>query len=141
MSFQKWKLTKEGMEVAQWLNLPLEYAANITRTVESTARQIVRDTPLVRGLKEKYKFQCQVCGRVTKIGKIQFYAEAHHMKPLGAPHHGPDVSDNLIILCAQHHVEFDYQIMALKIQLRCSLNIMTCTIHYWANDWFTHSIK
>jgi putative restriction endonuclease len=31
-----------------------------------------------------------------------------HIRPLGAPHNGPDVKENIIIcLCPNHHVLFD----------------------------------
>ncbi len=36
------------------------------------------------------------------------YAEAAHIRPLGAPHHGPDVVENILCLCPNHHVMFDY---------------------------------
>ena len=36
------------------------------------------------------------------------YAEAAHIRPLGAPHHGPDTPDNLLYVCPNHHVLFDH---------------------------------
>ena len=36
------------------------------------------------------------------------YAEAAHIRPLGAPHNGPDTSDNILCLCPNHHVLFDH---------------------------------
>jgi putative restriction endonuclease len=35
------------------------------------------------------------------------YAEAAHIRPLGAPHDGPDTPDNILCLCPNHHVLFD----------------------------------
>jgi putative restriction endonuclease len=35
------------------------------------------------------------------------YAEGAHIKPLGAPHRGPDTLDNLLCLCPNHHLLFD----------------------------------
>ena len=35
------------------------------------------------------------------------YAEAAHIMPLGRPHYGPDVSENVLCLCANCHVLFD----------------------------------
>jgi putative restriction endonuclease len=35
------------------------------------------------------------------------YAEGAHIKPLGAPHHGPDSVDNVLCLCPNHHLLFD----------------------------------
>lgn len=31
-----------------------------------------------------------------------------HIKPLGAPHNGPDIIENIICLCPNHHVKFDF---------------------------------
>jgi len=53
----------------------------------------------VKGL---YDYQCQICGaRLEGIGGG--YAEASHIKPLGAPHNGPDSTDNILCLCPNHH--------------------------------------
>lgn len=35
------------------------------------------------------------------------YSEAAHIRPLGAPHNGPDTKDNMLCLCPNHHVLFD----------------------------------
>lgn len=35
------------------------------------------------------------------------YSEAAHIRPLGAPHNGPDTEDNILCLCPNHHVLFD----------------------------------
>jgi putative restriction endonuclease len=69
--------------------------------------RIIRDTELSKRIKEIYKYKCQVCGLsiLTNSGP---YAEAAHIKPLGAPHNGPDILANLICLCPNHHVKFDF---------------------------------
>ena len=36
------------------------------------------------------------------------YAEAHHLKPVGQPHNGPDVLPNLICVCPNDHAKLDY---------------------------------
>jgi putative restriction endonuclease len=46
-----------------------------------------------------------VCGEQLKSAG-GFYAEATHIKPLGAPHNGPDKLDKLLCLCPNHHVLF-----------------------------------
>jgi putative restriction endonuclease len=48
-----------------------------------------------------------MCG-VRLEGNAGPYAEAAHIKPLGRPHNGPDVLENLLCLCPNHHVLFDY---------------------------------
>ena len=36
------------------------------------------------------------------------YSEAHHIRPLGSPHNGPDIAENILVLCPNHHVMCDY---------------------------------
>jgi putative restriction endonuclease len=74
---------------------------------ETTVLRIVRDTEQARKVKELYEYHCQVCG-VRLEGPAGPYAEAAHIRPLGTPHDGPDTIDNLLCLCPNHHVLFDY---------------------------------
>jgi putative restriction endonuclease len=74
---------------------------------EATVLRIVRDTMQGRRIKELYGYRCQMCG--TRLeGLAGPYAEAAHVRPLGAPHHGPDTQDNILCLCPNHHVLFDH---------------------------------
>lgn len=78
-----------------------------TKRVETRVQRIVRDTELSKKIKKIYDFKCQICEEqiMTSSGP---YAEAAHIKPLGAPHNGPDSLDNILCLCPNHHVMFDY---------------------------------
>ncbi|UHG90058.1 YDG/SRA domain-containing protein [Spirosoma oryzicola] len=78
-----------------------------TQRVDTSVSRIVRDSQLSRFIKELYGYHCQVCQRTieTNIGP---YAEAAHIRPLGRPHNGPDVLTNLLCLCPNHHVMFDF---------------------------------
>jgi len=71
-----------------------------------TILRIVRDTKMAKQIKILYNFTCQVCGERLE-GTAGAYAEAAHVKPLGRPHNGPDVEENVICLCPNHHVLFD----------------------------------
>ena len=51
--------------------------------------------------------------RVTALSVIQ-YAEAHHLQPLGGDHHGPDVIENIICVCPNHHALLDYFAISLS---------------------------
>lgn len=75
---------------------------------QATVRRIVRDTAQARAVKKSYDYRCQVCG-VRLEGRAGPYAEAAHIRPLGAPHNGPDTRDNLLCLCPNHHVLFDFK--------------------------------
>jgi putative restriction endonuclease len=74
--------------------------------IQSTVLRIVRDTVVSRRVKALHEFQCQVCGtRLECEGGP--YAEAAHIRALGSPHNGPDVIENVLCLCPNHHVLFD----------------------------------
>lgn len=73
----------------------------------TTVLRIIRDTKQARRVKELYDYRCQVCS--TRLeGNAGPYAEAAHIRPLGIPHNGSDSTDNLLCLCPNHHVLFDY---------------------------------
>ena len=68
--------------------------------------RVVRDTAVTRAVKRLYGYHCQVCG-VQLDTPPGPYAEAAHIRPLGRPHEGPDVLENVLCLCPNHHVQFD----------------------------------
>jgi len=96
--------------------------------IQSTVLRIVRDTGVSREVKALHNFHCQICGvRLDCEGGP--YAEAAHIRPLGAPHHGPDVIGNILCLCPNDHVLFDngaisiaddYQLIGRSGRLRVS---------------------
>jgi predicted restriction endonuclease len=49
------------------------------------------------------------------MGGGRTYSEAHHIRPLGAPHLGRDTRDNIIVLCPNHHAQCDF--LAVTIDL------------------------
>lgn len=88
--------------------------------VKQETYRILRDTALAREVKESNKHQCQICGKVLKLKNEIPYAEAHHIKPLGAPHDGPDVRENILCVCPNDHVLLDYGVITLDgEQLKC----------------------
>lgn len=82
----------------------------------SQVQRIVRDTKQAKEVKKHYEHSCQVCGLqiITAAGP---YAEAAHIRPLGAPHNGPDTVDNILCLCPNHHVMFDFGAFAIADDL------------------------
>jgi hypothetical protein len=75
--------------------------------------RIVRDSRLARALKELYSNQCQICGETLTLPNGTRYSEVHHIRPLGAPHDGPDIAANLLVLCPNHHALCDLGGIAL----------------------------
>ena len=83
---------------------------------ETTVLRIVRDTQQARKIKALYDHRCQACG--TRLeGQAGPYAEAAHIRPLGAPHDGPDTPDNILCLCPNHHVLFDHGRLVIEEDL------------------------
>ncbi len=79
-----------------------------TERVKQETYRILRDTALARKVKESNQYLCQICGKVLKLNDDIPYAEVHHIKPLGAPHNGPDVCGNILCVCPNDHVLLDY---------------------------------
>jgi hypothetical protein len=75
--------------------------------------RILRDTELARKIKALHKNLCQVCGETILLQNGETYAEAHHIQPLGKPHNGPDIAENIVVVCPNHHVLLDYYATAL----------------------------
>jgi predicted restriction endonuclease len=89
---------------------------NQPERVKQETYRILRDTILAREVKESNKYKCHFCGQILKLNDERSYAEAHHVKPLGAPHDGPDVRENILCVCPNHHVLLDYG--AIKLDRR-----------------------
>lgn len=70
------------------------------------SNKIIRDAALARRLKVSYDFTCQICG-IKLDGPDGPYAETAHIKPLGKPFNGPDIKENMLCLCPNHHKLFD----------------------------------
>ncbi|OWZ84094.1 HNH endonuclease [Natranaerobius trueperi] len=70
--------------------------------------RLVRDTSISKEVKEIYNYACQICGETIMLDEDNYYAEAHHLKPLGSPHYGPDKVQNVICVCPNHHAMLDY---------------------------------
>lgn len=78
--------------------------------------RLVRDTAVTRHVKRLHAYRCQVCGQAVETPAGP-YAEAAHVRPLGRPHDGPDVPENVLCLCPNHHVAFDRWAFALTDML------------------------
>jgi len=76
--------------------------------VETTRSRVVRNTDLAHDIKQMYNHTCQICGVSRRGPDGNPYAEAHHIRPLGRPHDGPDEPENILVLCPNHHTDFDY---------------------------------
>lgn len=73
-----------------------QYAAKVRR----------RDNENVAFLKEWFNHQCQICGTSIVRAHGPPYVEAAHIRPKSED--GSEVPSNILILCPNHHKEFDY---------------------------------
>ena len=68
--------------------------------------QTIRATKVTDSVKEIHDHSCQICStRLTTPGGA--YAQGCHIKPIGRPHKGPDIPQNVLTLCPNCHVLFD----------------------------------
>ena len=81
--------------------LPRRIRAIVSQTIR-------RDTKLVRSLKTFYDFTCQFPGCGIRIPKRSggWYIEVAHIEAVAKG--GKSVLGNLLVLCPNHHKEFDY---------------------------------
>ncbi len=91
----------------------LETASDLAeppKRIKSQTTRVIRDTKAARELKMIYGHRCQVCKTVIVISTNQKYAEVHHIRPLGGEHQGKDKTDNMLVLCPNHHAMFDLRL-------------------------------
>jgi hypothetical protein len=81
--------------------------------VVTTTYRVLRDTVLARRIKAEQEYRCQLCNARITLADGTPYAEAHHVKPLGRPHSGPDVPENILCVCPNCHVLLDYGAVSL----------------------------
>lgn len=92
--------------------LEADYVERRRREVEAQ----LRNPKNVSELKALYGNRCFFCEHRTIVGvePERFYSEAAHIRPLGKPHNGPDQKNNMILLCPEHHLQFDRGILRLR---------------------------
>ena len=66
-------------------------------------------------MKVLHKNECQICGGTLDLLNGKTYSEGHHIRPLGIEHNGPDVPENILILCPNHHVLCDFGAIELDL--------------------------
>jgi predicted restriction endonuclease len=65
-----------------------------------------RDNKTIAQLKILRNFKCQICSTTIQKKDGTFYIEAAHIKPKHLK--GCETPDNILLLCPNHHKEFDY---------------------------------
>ena len=76
-----------------------------------TFERVIRDTKVSNWVKQLYNNHCQICGTTIELSDNVNYSEGHHILPI--KNNGPDIINNLICVCPNHHIQLDYG--AIKI--------------------------
>ena len=100
-----WGLRSHLSETPKAYDLPS--GVNESRRTYLLTYRVLRDTSLARKIKALHRNKCQICRKTIEFGNGESYAEAHHIIPLGKPHNGPDIAENIIVLCPNHHALCD----------------------------------
>ncbi|UQA94565.1 HNH endonuclease [Streptomyces halobius] len=93
------------------------FEEKVCRTVAYERR--IRDSSVVRKVKEMYDNACQICNLRLEVSPgCEGHREAAHIQALGKPHGGPDRIGNVLCLCPTCHVLFDRGALQLTDDLK-----------------------
>ena len=81
-----------------------------------------RDNKTVAQIKILRNFCCQFCGTTIKKKDGSKYIEAAHVKPKNLK--GRETLDNIILLCPNHHKEFDFGERVILNHTKSSIDII-----------------
>ncbi len=102
---------------AQATLMPIPAGNETPERVAAKVQRLVRSTQVVNYVKQVHDDVCQTCGVRLKIGD-RAYSEGAHIRGLGRPHNGPDVYSNVLCLCPNCHVLFDYGAMVIGSDMK-----------------------
>ena len=75
-------------------------------SIKSITTRTVRSTSVSEYVKKLYSYKCQICEIQLPVPK-GFVSEGAHVRALGKPHNGPDIVENILCLCPNHHSLLD----------------------------------
>ncbi|MEX0662796.1 MAG: HNH endonuclease [Balneolaceae bacterium] len=75
-------------------------------------KQYKRNNKIIAIIKVLRNFKCQICGYSIKKKSGGEYIEAAHIKPKHKK--GPEKPENIILLCPNHHKEFDLGDLSIR---------------------------
>ncbi|WP_406112684.1 YDG/SRA domain-containing protein [Kitasatospora purpeofusca] len=83
-----------------------------------TVQRVVRKSAVTQLVKQLHKGTCQMCSQVLMVPGDSYYSEGAHIQAVGYPYNSPDVPENVLCLCPNCHVLFDYGARYLTDDLR-----------------------
>ncbi|MFA5829620.1 MAG: HNH endonuclease [Candidatus Gracilibacteria bacterium] len=99
------------------------YFANLSpvepEMIELKGKMYKRDNVTISRLKRARGYKCQICGYFVLKRNGDRYIEAAHIKAKSQK--GNEMPDNIIILCPNHHKEFDYGELKINEQTKDSI--------------------
>jgi putative restriction endonuclease len=116
----RFRMTKSSVSSTKQVSSVREpknaYGSEVPERSTVTVSRIIRSSVVVNAVKQMHDYTCQVCGvrLETPAGP---YAEGAHIRPLGAPHGGPDTVDNVLCLCPNDHALFDLGAITIEDDL------------------------
>ncbi len=101
----QYPLRVDHLQVPEAIHPIAEGEPSDPQRTSQTVFRIIRQTRLIEQLKLIYDNCCQICGLAIQVAHGT-YSEGHHVRPRSRK--GPDVIENILILCPNHHVLRDY---------------------------------
>ena len=94
---------------------PKEIKHENPEKIFSVTKRVKRDKQKVADMKLLYLDKCQICNYSLLLENGKRHSEVHHLRPIGKEG-GNDDTDNMIVLCPNHHKAFDFSVLRLDLR-------------------------
>lgn len=111
--------SKSKTEIANELR---EISPTDPKQIKINSKAYKRDNKTISLIKILRDFKCQLCGVSIKKKDGSYYIEAAHIKPKHQK--GAETPDNIILLCPNHHKEFDFGSLKIINQSKDQINFI-----------------
>jgi|YelNatPaOPRAMG01_1025707.scaffolds.fasta_scaffold165500_2 hypothetical protein len=100
------EVQNSGLEKSRLIESLNDISPESSEYITISGKRLKRDYDTIDKLKRVRDYRCQICGKTIPKKMGGFYIEAAHIQ--AKKEKGPETPDNLLILCPNHHKEFDY---------------------------------
>lgn len=91
-------------------------------TITVSGKRYKRSNKIIALLKKIRDYKCQICETAIPRRNNPPYVEAAHIVPKSSG--GPETPDNILILCPNHHKEFDLGVRVINSHLEYSIEFV-----------------